>query len=54
MLGTGIQGVSSAAFLAVPFLGSGLNEVLLLLTRIMGLVVLSSFVITRLVRFFIK
>ena len=54
MLGTGIQGVSSMAFSGIPLLGFGPNDLLVFLTQILGALVAVSFVVTRLIKLFVK
>ena len=54
MVGTGIQSISSLAFLGFPFLGYGFNDLLIFLTQALGALVIISFVVTRILRLFIK
>ncbi len=54
MLGTGIQSIPSLAFLGIPFLGQGFYGLLTIITQILGTLVVTSFIVTRLVRLFIK
>jgi hypothetical protein len=54
MIGTGLQGLSAFTFLGIPFLGAAAGHVLMLTAKVLGSMVLLSFVGTRLLKLLIR
>ncbi len=54
MIGSGLQALSAFTFLGFPLLGSAASHILLLTAKSLGVLVLVSFVSTRILRFVLR